>query len=89
MNPDVELSHIMRNQVVKLRCYIPFIVFKLSIEYNHIFHGLVIGTDGRKLPFPYGKDTLLIGSEERYGVLYKIPDFSSRTRCLSVTAALV
>ncbi|MDR4497874.1 MAG: multicopper oxidase domain-containing protein [Candidatus Scalindua sp.] len=62
----------------------------MAVGYNHIFswhphgfHGLVIGTDGRKLPFPYEKDTLLIGSGERYDVLYKIPDFSSKTRCLS------
>jgi FtsP/CotA-like multicopper oxidase with cupredoxin domain len=44
---------------------------------------LVIGTDGRKLRSPYEKDTLLIGSGERYDILYKIPDFSSKRQCLS------
>lgn len=62
----------------------------LALGYEHIFawhphgfHGLVIGTDGRKLPFAYEKDTLLIGSGERYDILYKIPDFSARRKCLS------
>lgn len=62
----------------------------MAIGYSHIFawhphgfHGLVIGTDGRKLSSPYEKDTLLIGSGERYDILYKIPDFSSMTHCLS------
>jgi FtsP/CotA-like multicopper oxidase with cupredoxin domain len=62
----------------------------MAIGYDHIYawhphgyHGLVIGTDGRKLRSPYEKDTLLIGSGERYDILYKIPDFSSRRRCLS------
>ncbi|MCF6150605.1 MAG: multicopper oxidase domain-containing protein [Candidatus Kuenenia sp.] len=62
----------------------------MAIGYNHIFawhphgfHGLVIGTDGRKLSSPYEKDTLLIGSGERYDILYKIPDFSSKRECLS------
>ncbi len=62
----------------------------MVIGYDHIFtwhphgyHGLVIGTDGRKLPYPYEKDTVLIGSGERYDILYKIPDFSSQRKCLS------
>lgn len=62
----------------------------MAIGYNHIYiwhphgyHGLVIGTDGRKLASPYEKDTLRIGSGERYDILYKIPDFSSKKRCLS------
>ena len=62
----------------------------MAIGYDHIFawhphgyHGLVIGTDGRKLKHPYEKDTLLIGSGERYDILYKIPDFSSQRKCLS------
>ncbi len=62
----------------------------MAVGYNHIFawhphgfHGLVIGTDGRKLSYPYEKDTLLIGSGERYDILYKIPDFSAKRRCLS------
>lgn len=62
----------------------------MAVGYNHIFawhphgfHGLVIGTDGRKLSYPYEKDTLLIGSGERYEILYKIPDFSARRGCLS------
>ncbi|GJQ50277.1 multicopper oxidase domain-containing protein [Candidatus Kuenenia stuttgartiensis] len=62
----------------------------LALGYEHIFawhphgfHGLVIGTDGRKFPFAYEKDTLLIGSGERYDILYKIPDFSSKRKCLS------
>jgi len=51
----------------------------MVIGYDHIFawhphgyHGLVIGTDGRKLHHPYEKDTVLIGSGERYDILYKI-----------------
>lgn len=62
----------------------------MAVGYNHIyawhphgFHGLVIGTDGRKLSYPYEKDTLLIGSGERYDILYKIPDFSAKRGCLS------
>ena len=62
----------------------------MVIGYDHIFawhphgyHGLVIGTDGRKLHHPYEKDTVLIGSGERYDILYKIPDFSSQRKCLS------
>ncbi|MFN3532896.1 MAG: multicopper oxidase domain-containing protein [Candidatus Brocadia sp.] len=62
----------------------------MAVGYNHIFawhshgfHGLVIGTDGRKLSYPYEKDTLLIGSGERYDILYKIPDYSAKRGCLS------
>lgn len=62
----------------------------IAIGYNHIFawhphgfHGLVIGTDGRKLSYPYEKDTLLIGSGERYDILYKIPDLSAKRGCPS------
>lgn len=62
----------------------------IALSYNHIFswhphayHGLVIGTDGRKLPAPYEKDTLLLGAGERYDVLYKVPPFSSQSKCLS------
>lgn len=62
----------------------------LAIGYSHVFiwhphgyHGLIIGTDGRKLIAPYEKDTLCIGSGERYDILYKIPDFSSKRGCLS------
>ncbi len=62
----------------------------MAIGYDHIYawhphayHGLVIGTDGRKLRSPYEKDTLLIGSGERYDILYKVPDFSSKRQCLS------
>lgn len=62
----------------------------MAVGYNHIYawhphgyHGLIIGTDGRKLSYPYEKDTLLIGSGERYDILYKIPDFSSKRGCLS------
>lgn len=62
----------------------------MAVGYNHIYawhphgyHGLVIGTDGRKLSYPYEKDTLLIGSGERYDILYKIPDFSSKRGCSS------
>ncbi|KAB2833715.1 MAG: multicopper oxidase domain-containing protein, partial [Candidatus Brocadia sp.] len=62
----------------------------MAVGYNHIFawhphgfHGLVIATDGRKLSYPYEKDTLLIGSGERYDILYKIPDFSANRGCLS------
>lgn len=62
----------------------------LAIGYDHIFswhphgyHGLVIGTDGRRLDSPYEKDTLLFGAGERYEILYKIPDFASQSRCLS------
>lgn len=61
-----------------------------AIGYDHTFvwhphgyHGLVIGTDGRKLPYPYEKDTLPITSGERYELLYKIPDFASQRKCLS------
>lgn len=35
----------------------------------HGFHFQVIGTDGRALPASYQKDTLLIGSAERYDIL--------------------
>ncbi len=62
----------------------------MAVGYNHVFawhphgyHGLVIGTDGRKLSYPYEKDTLLIGSGERYDILYKIPDSSSMRGCSS------
>ena len=62
----------------------------IAFGYSHIFiwhphgyHGLVIATDGRKLIAPYEKDTLCIGSGERYDVLYKIPDFSSKRGCLT------
>lgn len=62
----------------------------IAIGYDHIYswhphgyHGLVVGTDGRKLRKPYEKDTLLIGSGERYDILYKIPDFSSQRKCPS------
>lgn len=62
----------------------------MAVGYNHIFawhphgfHGLVIGTDGRRLSYPYEKDTLLIGSGERYDILYRIPDFSAKRGCLS------
>ena len=62
----------------------------MAVGYNHIFawhthgfHGLIIGTDGRKLSYPYEKDTLLIGSGERYDILYKIPDLSAKRGCLS------
>jgi FtsP/CotA-like multicopper oxidase with cupredoxin domain len=62
----------------------------MAIGYDHIFvwhphgyHGLVVGTDGRKLKHPYEKDSIRIGSGERFDILYKIPKFSSKTRCLS------
>ena len=62
----------------------------MAIGYDHIYawhphgyHGLIVGTDGRKHPAPYQKDTILIGSGERYDILYNIPDFSSQTECLS------
>jgi len=62
----------------------------MALSYSHTYswhphgyHGLVIGTDGRKLPSPYEKDTLLLGAGERYELLYKIPPFSSQSRCLS------
>jgi len=62
----------------------------MAIGYDHIFawhphgyHGLIVGIDGRRLPAPYEKDTQLIGSGERYDMLYKIPEFSSQTLCLS------
>lgn len=35
----------------------------------HGFHFQVIGTDGRALPAPYLKDTVTIGSAERYDIL--------------------
>lgn len=51
----------------------------LAFSYNHTFlmhpHGFhmqVIGTDGRRLPYAYEKDTLPISSGERYDVLIKI-----------------
>jgi FtsP/CotA-like multicopper oxidase with cupredoxin domain len=54
----------------------------MAIGYDHIYawhphgyHGLVIDTDGKKLRSPYEKDTLLIGSGERYDILYKVQDF--------------
>lgn len=51
----------------------------LAFSYNHTFlihphgyHMQVIGTDGRKLPYSYEKDTLPVFSGERYDVLIKI-----------------
>lgn len=38
----------------------------------HAYHMTVVGTDGRKHPAPYEKDTLPIVSGERYDVLVKI-----------------
>jgi len=38
----------------------------------HGFHFEVIGTDGRRLPYMYEKDTLPIVSGERYDVLIKV-----------------
>ena len=36
------------------------------------YHFTVVGTDGRKLPAPYEKDTLPISSGERYDLLFKV-----------------
>lgn len=62
----------------------------MAIGYDHIYiwhphgyHGLIIGTDGRKLTVPYEKDSIRIGSGERFDILYKIPPFSSQGKCLS------
>jgi FtsP/CotA-like multicopper oxidase with cupredoxin domain len=62
----------------------------MAIGYDHIFawhphahHGTTIGKDGRKLKSPYEHDTQLIGSGERYDILYKIPSASSKKTCLS------
>lgn len=43
-----------------------------SVLHPHGYHFQVIGTDGRKLPYPYEKDSLPISSGERYEVLVKI-----------------
>ncbi|GJQ60136.1 MAG: hypothetical protein D8M57_14995 [Candidatus Scalindua sp. AMX11] len=62
----------------------------MAITYDHTFmwhphgyHGLIVGMDGRKLPAPYEKDSIRIGSGERIDILYNIPDFSSQQLCLS------
>ena len=62
----------------------------MAIGYDHIYiwhphghHGLTIGKDGRKLKSPYEHDSLRIGSGERYDILYKIPDATSKRICLS------
>lgn len=62
----------------------------MAIGYDHIYawhphghHGTTIGKDGRKLNSPYEHDTQLIGSGERYDILYKIPPATSERICLS------
>jgi len=40
--------------------------------HSHGFHFQVIGTDGRKLDQPYYKDSLTIGSAERYEILFDL-----------------
>ncbi|HVO29088.1 MAG TPA: multicopper oxidase domain-containing protein, partial [bacterium] len=42
------------------------------VMHPHAYHMMVVGTDGRKLPAPYWKDTLPISSGERYDVLVPI-----------------
>lgn len=42
------------------------------VLHPHGYHMTVIGTDGRKLSYPYEKDSLPISSGERYDVLVKV-----------------
>ncbi len=40
--------------------------------HSHGFHFLVLGSDGRKVPEPYEKDTLVVGPGERYEILFTL-----------------
>jgi FtsP/CotA-like multicopper oxidase with cupredoxin domain len=53
-----------------------------TMFHPHAYHMEVVGTDGRKLPAPYWKDTLPVASGERYDVLVKI-DTKKDAICVS------